>query len=127
MTNHKFTGWLLGAVCLIAVGLLFARAAGATDQSRLIGKWVENFPSGAKIITEFTPTSIWSYGIDPSGKRTDETKRQDVTYRDVGEETIAIDFKSGGGITATMRDQQSVVLLFPRGAPLHFLVRMEPQ
>ena len=77
------------------------------------------------MVMEFTPTSISFYAIDPSGQRTIEPKPQDVTYKDLGD-TIAINFKGGGGIMAMIKDQQSMVLIFP-GMGSHPLVRMPSQ
>lgn len=54
------------------------------------------------MVMEFTPTSISFYAIDPSGQRTIEPKPQDVTYKDLGD-TIAINFKGGGGIMAMIK------------------------
>jgi hypothetical protein len=105
-------------------GLLFIQAANAADPTQLIGKWVEHLRNGAAMITEFTPTTISFYAVDPSGKPSIEPKPQEVTYKDLGE-TIAIEFKGGGGLMAMMKDRQSMVLIFP-GMGSHSLTRVQP-
>lgn len=104
------------------IGLLFACAARAGDPAQLFGKWVEKLSNGAQMVTEFTPTSISFYGVDPSGKPGTASKPQDVTYRDLGD-TIAIEFKGGGGIMALIKDHDSMVLIFP-GMGSHPLTRL---
>jgi hypothetical protein len=106
----------------ILFGLLFAQAAHAGDPSELFGKWAEKFRNGAQMVTEFTPTSISYYPVDASDKPGTASKPQDVTYRDLGE-TIAIDFKGGGGIKAMIKDHDSMVLIFP-GMGSHTLTRL---
>jgi hypothetical protein len=105
-------------------GLLFIQTANASDPAQLIGKWVEHLRNGAAMIVEFTPTAISFYAVDPSGKRTSEPKPQEVTCKDLGE-TIAIEFKGGGGIMAMMKDQQSMILDFP-GVGAHRLTPLQP-
>jgi hypothetical protein len=105
-------------------GLFFIQAANAADPAGLIGKWVEHLRNGAAMITEFTPTTISFYAVDPTGKPNTEPKPQDVTYKDLGD-SIAIEFKGGGGIMAMMKDQQSMVLIFP-GMGSHSLTRVQP-
>jgi hypothetical protein len=105
-------------------GLLFIQAANAADPTQLMGKWVEQLRNGAAMITEFTPTTISFYAVDPSGKPNTEPKPQEVTYKDLGQ-TIAIEFKGGGGVMATITDRQSIVLLFP-GMGSHLLTRVQP-
>ena len=110
---------------LIALcSLVFIQTATAADPAQLIGKWVEHLPNGAAMITEFTPTTISFYAVDPSGKPNTDPKPQDVTYRDLGE-TIAIEFKGGGGLMAMMKDQQSIILIFP-GMGSRPLTRVQP-
>ncbi len=110
-------------LCLLLIGLVFAPAAHAGDPSLLVGKWMEKFPNGTGIVTEFTPTTISFYPVDASGKPKAEPKPQEVTYRDLGQ-TIAIDFNGGGGIMALIKDHGSMVLMFP-GMGSHPLVRMQ--
>jgi hypothetical protein len=106
----------------LLVALLFASVARATEPSQLFGKWIEKLPSGAQMVTEFMPTSISFYPVDRSGKAGAKSKPQDVTYRDLGQ-TIAIDFRGGGGIMAIIKDRDSAVLIFP-GMGSHSLTRM---
>ena|SRR6266480_2262935 len=109
---------------MIIFGLLFAQVAVAGDPSQLFGKWMEKLPNGAAMITEFTPTSISFYAVDQSGQPKTESKPQDVTYRDLGQ-TVAIDFKGGGGVMAMPKDQQTMILIFP-GMGSHTLIRLQP-
>jgi hypothetical protein len=104
--------------------LFIIRAAHAADPTQLIGKWVEHLRNGAAMITEFTPNTISFYAVDPSGKPNTEPKPQEVTYKDLGQ-TIVIEFKGGGGLMAMMKDQQSMVLIFP-GMGSHSLTRVQP-
>jgi hypothetical protein len=112
------------ALVVVALGMLSADPANAADLAQLVGKWMEKLPKGGAMVTEFTPTSISFYGVDPNGKPNPGSKPQDVTDRDLGQ-TIAIDFKGGGGIMAMMKDQNSMVLIFP-GMGSHSLSRMQP-
>ena len=88
--------------------------AAAADPRQLVGKWGgEKAANGNRMVFEFTPTTIASYGIDSTGKRLgDVTPARDVSYKDRGD-AIAIEFKDGSGITASIKDAKTIVLNLP--------------
>lgn len=91
-----------------------SQPSGAADVSQLLGKWgTEKSANGNAMVFELTPTTISSYGIDSSGKRLGEvTPTRGVSYKDLGD-TVAIEFKDGSGITASIKDSKTIVLILP--------------
>src|SRR5438132_4916749 len=103
---------------------IFQHAAFAADPSQLLGKWIEKFQNAARMVTEFTATTISSYPVNKFGEPTKQPQPSEVSYRDLGN-TIGIDFKAGGGIMAMIKDQNNMVLIFP-GMGSRPLTRVEP-
>lgn len=120
MLRRTALGMLIGGT----VALALAGQSRAADPSLLIGKWIEKLPDGAGAVTEFTATTMATYGVDTAGAPTGKPKIVDVTYRNLGE-SIAITVVGGDGLLAVVRNQNAIVLEFP-GAGGHQLKRMLP-
>jgi hypothetical protein len=107
----------------LALPLHFAAAA---DVAQLVGKWAtEKAENGNRMVFEFTPNTIASYGIDSSGKRLgDVTPSREISYRDLGEK-IAIEFPDGSGIFASMKDAKTMTLILP-GMGARELTKLAP-
>ena len=56
---------LLGAVAAFA---LAASAAQADQPAAIFGKWIEKYPNGNGMVTEFADASISSYPVDRDGR-----------------------------------------------------------
>jgi hypothetical protein len=104
----------LRSILLIAIFATPLHPAAAADVTQLFGKWAgEKAENGNRLVFEFTPTAIASYGVDSSGKRIgDVTPPRDVSYRDLGD-SVSIEFRDGSGIMATIRDAKTIVLILP--------------
>jgi hypothetical protein len=98
------------AIIGFAVGLAFPAAA---DPSQIYGKWVEQGSNGAELITVFTATTAFTYGLDPSGKRVGEATRFSVTYKDVGPSTIQANFQKGSSIVLHIEDKNTIEMEIP--------------
>jgi hypothetical protein len=109
------------------LGLFLGQAASvadAADPAMLYGKWIEVFPNGNGMVTEFTASSIAHYPVDAARGPTETARQDDVTYADVDAGTIRINFKGGGGLLVVIKDANTVMLDFP-GMGAHRLVRMQ--
>jgi hypothetical protein len=113
-------GYLAGLVLLWLSG-----AAYAADPASLYGKWIEKFPNGNGMVTEFAASSISYYPVDAAGKATEAPRQNVVTYLDLDAGTIRINFQGGGGLVVLVKDAQTIVL-DSAGAGAHRLVRMQP-
>ncbi|HUZ71914.1 MAG TPA: hypothetical protein VMU87_02915 [Stellaceae bacterium] len=100
-----------------------ASVATASDPNQLIGRWIERFPNGNGMVAEFTATTISTYGVDATGKRTIPPTTMKVTYKDLGS-SIAVNFVGGGGIMVLVKGPRNIVLDFP-GVGAHQLTRIE--
>jgi hypothetical protein len=111
---------------LVAVGLSLTSVLPAlASPAQIFGKWIEEGPNGAEMVTEFTPTTISSYGLDPSGKRVGKANQFSVTYKDVGGSTIQVNFQTGGGILVHVQDKDTIIMEFP-GVGTHTMTRDNP-
>ncbi|HZZ89208.1 MAG TPA: hypothetical protein VFE13_12845 [Caulobacteraceae bacterium] len=114
------TSVLLG---LFAAGLL-AGAAQAATPSMVYGKWVERFPDGNGMVTEFSAGSISSYPVDSFGHATAAPTAMPVTYVDLGGEILGVSFKSGGGAMLARRNADAMTMALP-GIGSHELTRIK--
>jgi hypothetical protein len=112
---------------LAVAGVMFCvtGAAVAADPGLLSGSWVERLPNGASMVTEFASSTIYSYALDPSGKRLPAGNKMNVTYRDLDRSSIGIDFQGGGGFMVIVKDPQTIILDFP-GVGVHQLTKLQP-
>jgi hypothetical protein len=114
------------ALGLGVVGLaLGAGIADAASPGQIFGKWVETGPNGTEMITEFTGTTISSYGLDQFGKRIGNTSRFAVTYKDIDPSTIQVDTSAGDKILLHIRDADMIDMEFP-GVGTHTMTRDNP-
>ena len=111
-------------LCLVIVFATYAASSYAADPKSILGQWIEKFPNGAGMVTEFTAQSMESYPVDATGKRTASAGKFPVTYRDLDPSTIGVDFQGGGGgIMVMVKDANTIVLDFP-GVGAHNLKRL---
>lgn len=105
--------------------LALATPALAFEIEDLYGKWLEKHSKGG-MVTEFTPTTISFYPVDPSGKPlASASAPAAITYRHQGE-TIGIDFGPGqGGLLVLAQDHDTIMLDFP-GVTARRLTRVQP-
>jgi hypothetical protein len=111
------------AAFALSLTLISSRGAGAADINLLFGRWIEKFENGTGMVTEFTPTTISSVPMDASGNPAEAPTMMEVSYRDLGD-SIAIEFKGGGGLMALVKDRQTMLLIFP-GMGSHQFSRLE--
>ena len=97
----------------------------AANPAAIFGKWVEPGPNGAEMVTEFTATTAWSYGLDQAGKRIGNNARFPVTYKDLNPSTIEVDSRAGDKILLHIRDADTIDMEFP-GIGTHTLTRDVP-
>ncbi|HTW34014.1 MAG TPA: hypothetical protein VMD53_05290 [Rhizomicrobium sp.] len=109
------------AVIGLALGLVLPAAAGP---AQIFGKWVETGPNGTEMVTEFTATTAWSYGLDPSGNRVGNSTRFPVTYKDIDPSTIQVDTSAGDRFLLHIRNDDTIVMEFP-GVGVHTLTRAD--
>jgi hypothetical protein len=112
---------LLGLLATIA----FAGAAHAATPSIVLGKWIERFPNGAGMVTEFTAASISSYPVDSFGHATATPTAMPVTYVDLGGEILGVTFKGGGGAVVARTGDNAITMALP-GIGAHALTRAKP-
>ena len=114
--------------CLL-VGLLAASAvtgaAEAAVPSSVYGKWIERFPDGNGMITEFTAAKVSSYPVDSSGRATAAPTAIAVTYVDLGGPMVGISFQGGGGAMVAEKTDDAITLDLP-GVGAHELTRVKP-
>jgi hypothetical protein len=110
----------------LSLALFGPHLAAAADAKQLIGKWAtEKAENGNRMVFEFTPGTIASYGIDASGKRLgDVTPSRPVSYKDAGDK-VAIEFPDGSGIMASIKDAKTIVLILP-GMGTRELTKLAP-
>jgi hypothetical protein len=112
---------LLGAVAAAAV----AGAACADPPAAIFGKWIEKYPDGAGMVTEFADASISSYPVDRDGRPLDLPTRMQVTYDDLGGPMIGVSFHGGGGAVVDRKTEDAITLDFP-GVGAHELAKVKP-
>jgi hypothetical protein len=114
----------------IVLGLVFASAlAGACQAaipSTVFGKWIERFPDGNGMVTEFTPAQVSSYPVDSFGKPTAAPTAMQVTYVDLGGPMVGVAFSGGGGAMVAEKTIDAITLDFP-GIGAHELTRVKAQ
>jgi hypothetical protein len=112
---------LLAAAAAVAL----AGAAHADQPAAIFGKWIEKFPDGQGMVTEFANASISSYPVDRDGHALAVPTRMQVTYDDLGGPMIGVSFHGGGGAIVARRSQDAITLDFP-GVGAHELAKMKP-
>ena len=112
---------LLGVAAAIALG----GAVHADQPAAIFGKWIEKFPDGNGMVTEFADASISSYPVDRDGHRLGEPTRMAVTYDDLGGPMIGVSFEGGGGAIVARRSQDAITLDLP-GVGAHELAKLKP-
>ena len=110
------------AATALVLGLVLPAAAGPTQ---IFGKWVETGPNNTEMITEFTATTAWSYGLDQFGQRVGNTNRFPVTYKTLNPSTIEVDTPNGDKILLHIRDANTIDMEFP-GVGMHMMTRDNP-
>jgi len=125
-------GIVLVSVGVFAATQVFLRDGG--DTNPLLGTWEQSRPNGAKMVWEFTATTIAFILIDPSGKRAEPGSTTAVSYRRLGRsergEGYGIELTNTTGepaidIEALITGPDSMRLDFPGYGPLE-LVRVQP-
>ena len=104
---------------------IIAVSASAASPESIWGKWIQTFPKGGGMVTEFTQTSISSYPVDSAGKPLKTASTQNVTYRDLGQNIVGIDFSGGGGIMALKSGVDTLTMDFP-GLAAFTIVKLKP-
>jgi hypothetical protein len=114
------------AVVGLALGVCIASAAFAADPSSIMGKWVERFPNGAGMVTEFTPEAIAYASVDKTGQPEGSPKKTPATYKDLGGDLVGVQFpgSNGSGIMLQRTGPDSLTMDFP-GMGMHKLTRFE--
>ena len=112
----------------IVLALVFASALAGAAQAAVpatvFGKWIERFPDGNGMVTEFTPAQVSSYPVDSLGKPTAAPTAMPVTYVDLGGQMVGVAFSGGGGAIAAERTTDAITLDFP-GIGAHELTRVK--
>jgi hypothetical protein len=111
---------------ILGLGVIgLAAVPAAANPAQVFGKWVEAGPNGTEMVTEFTPTTAWSYGLDESGKRIGNNARFPVTYKELNPSTIEVDSRAGDKILLHIHDPNTIDMEFP-GVGTHTLTRDNP-
>jgi hypothetical protein len=116
-------------VVALALATLFAMmtASSAADPSLVYGKWIEKFANGNGIVTEYAPSSIVSYQVDPSGKRLATIMQNDnVSYKDLDGNLVGVYFQRQAAMILHVKDAQNMLMEFP-SVGVHSLTRLDPQ
>jgi hypothetical protein len=112
----------------IVLALVFASALAGAAQAAVpatvYGKWIERFPDGNGMVTEFTPAQVSSYPVDSLGKPTAAPTAMPVTYVDLGGPMVGVAFSGGGGAIAAEKTADAITLDFP-GIGAHELTRLK--
>ena len=112
------------------LGLVFACALAGVSQAAVpatvYGKWIERFPDGNGMITEFTSAQVSSYPVDSLGKPTAAPTAMPVTYVDLGGPMVGVSFSGGGGAIAAEKTADAITLDFP-GIGAHELTRVKAE
>jgi hypothetical protein len=117
----KISPILLGVAAAVALG----GAVHADQPAAIFGKWIEKFPDGNGMVTEFADASISSYPVDRDGRPSGEPTRMTVTYDDLGGPMIGVSFEGGGGAIVSRRSQDAITLDLP-GVGAHELAKLKP-
>jgi hypothetical protein len=112
---------LLGGAAAVAL----AGAASADQPAAIFGKWIEKFPNGNGMVTEFADASISSYPVDRDGRPLGAPTSMPVTYDDLGGPMIGVSFHGGGGAIVARKTQDAITLDFP-GVGAHELAKVKP-
>jgi hypothetical protein len=112
----------VGLVAATAV----AGAAHAAIPASVYGKWIERFPNGNGMVTEFTPAKVSSYPVDSAGNATASPTAIEVTYVDLGGPMVGVSFQGGGGAMVAEKTDDAITLDFP-GVGAHELTRVKAE
>ncbi len=108
---------------IVAISALLSNFCMAEDVNNILGKWIERFPNGNGMVTEFTANTISFYPVDEHNTPQQKPSSMAVTYKDLGE-TIGVNFQGGGGVIILPKDMDNIALDFP-GVSARFLTRMK--
>ena len=111
----------------LGMSLVVSGVARAADPSSVLGKWIERFPNGKGMVSEFGSDTIVSYPVDESGKPSEPVNKAAVSYEDLGGDLVGVQF-SGASTSAIMlqrTDAESLTMDFP-GVGAHKLTRLTP-
>ena len=123
MTHTRFIPRIVVGALLAS---LLAGASQAAVPSTVFGKWIERFPDGNGMVTEFTPAQVSSYPVDSFGKATAAPTAMPVTYVDLGGPMVGVSFSGGGGAIAAEKTADALTLDFP-GIGAHELTRVKAE
>ena len=107
---------------LFVLPLLLSHNAQAASASMIIGTWVEKYADHSSQVTVFTPDTMASYALSPSGKKSSESEPMKVTYTDLGENKLRIDFDGNEGIIVEINSLNDITLDYS-GEVTHDLTR----
>jgi hypothetical protein len=111
------------ALGVLASGVTVGAAQAAVPAS-VFGRWIERFPNGDGMVTEFTGAAISSYPVDSEGKPTAAPTAMPVTYVDLGGPMLGVSFQGGGGAILAEKTANAITLDFP-GIGAHELTRVK--
>jgi hypothetical protein len=109
----------------VAAAALVAGTVQADVPAAIFGKWIEKFPNGDGMVTEFADASISSYPVDRDGRPLGAPTRMPVTYDDLGGPMIGVSFQGGGGAIVARKSQDAITLDLP-GVGAHELAKVKP-
>ena len=109
----------------VAAAVALAGAAHADQPAAIFGKWIERFPDGQGMVTEFADASISSYPVDRDGHQIGAPTRMQVTYNDLGGPMIGVSFSGGGGAIVARTSPEAITMDLP-GVGAHELAKMKP-
>jgi hypothetical protein len=109
----------------VAAMALLGGAAHADQPAAIYGKWIELYPNGEGMVTEFADASISSYPVDREGHPLGAPTRMQVTYNDLGGAMIGVSFNGGGGAIVARTSPDAITLDLP-GVGAHALAKMKP-
>ncbi len=99
-------------------------SANAAEPDAIFGRWIEKFPNGNGLVTEFSASQMVSYGVDYFGRRGRNVGQYYVTYKNLGPSTVSVEFQGGGGVMLAIKDSKTIMMDLP-GMGAHLLKRME--
>jgi|HubBroStandDraft_1064217.scaffolds.fasta_scaffold222199_2 hypothetical protein len=109
----------------VAAAVALAGVVHADQPAAIFGKWIEKFPDGNGMVTEFADASISSYPVDRDGRPLGAPTRMTVTYDDLGGPMIGVSFEGGGGAIVARKSQDAITLDLP-GVGAHELAKVKP-
>jgi hypothetical protein len=107
---------------LLLIALLaLSNPCHAANMRDVLGRWIEKHEHG-KLVLELSETTISYYPEDDKGNQLKSPQPMAITYKDLGGDSIGIEFQGGGGIMIFVKDSAHILMDFP-GLGAHFLER----